>query len=136
MKTFLLMAILGFSVSSFAHDLKYDTYLSLQKSLAQDDFKSAKKTWITICEKEIGHYAKDYSFKECDKNIENIKDLRNSFKSLSEIYIKNGETIKNGEIVTAKCSMANARWLQKKGEIQNPYYGAKMLTCGEVDSGN
>lgn len=133
MKIFLVMAILGISMSSFAHDLKYDTYLSLQKSLVQDDFKSAKKTWNTICEKEIGHYAKDNSFKECGKNIENIKDLRNSFKSLSEIYIKNGETIKDGEVVIAKCSMANARWLQKKGEIQNPYFGASMLQCGDFE---
>lgn len=136
MKPFLVMALLMTSISSFAHDLKYDSYLSLQESLSRDNFKAAKKTWNTICEKEIGHYAKDYSFKDCDKKIEDLKELRSSFKSLSEIYIKSGEAIKNGEIVVAKCPMANARWLQKKGEIQNPYYGSKMLTCGEIDSSN
>lgn len=119
-----------FSISAFAHDLTYDSYLKLQESLAQDDFKTAQKTWHTICKKEVGHYAKDYSFKDCGKNIESIKKLRNSFKSLSEIYIKNGKKIKNGEIVVAKCPMANARWLQKKGTLQNPYYGVSMLQCG------
>ena len=133
MKTFLVMALLITSISSFAHDLKYDSYLSLQESLAQDDFKSAKKIWSIICEKEIEHYAKDYSFKDCGKQIEDIKELRISFKSLSEIYIKNGETINNDKIVIAKCPMANARWLQKKGEIQNPYYGATMLQCGSFE---
>lgn len=133
MKTFLVIALLMSSKSSFAHDLKYNSYLSLQENLAKDDFKVAKKIWNSICEKEIGHYTKDYSFKDCGKNIESIKELRNSFKSLSEIYIKNGEVIKNGEIVIAKCPMANARWLQKKGEIQNPYYGANMLQCGEFE---
>lgn len=30
------------------------------------------------------------------------------------------------------CSMANGGWLQKKGPIRNPYFGKKMLECGEV----
>lgn len=122
---YLLLAFLSTSV--FAHDLGYDSYLKMQESLAKDDFESSHKTWVTICEKEIGHYVKDYSYKDCSIKQKNIKQLRNSFKSLSEIYIKNGETIKNDEIVIAKCPMANARWLQKKGKVQNPYYGANML---------
>ncbi|MDR9373906.1 MAG: efflux RND transporter periplasmic adaptor subunit, partial [Schleiferiaceae bacterium] len=34
------------------------------------------------------------------------------------------------------CPMANqnkgAYWLSRKVEVKNPYYGAAMLTCGEV----
>ena len=33
-------------------------------------------------------------------------------------------------IITAFCPMAPGRWLQKKDEIHNPYYGSKMLKCG------
>lgn len=130
---YLVTILLTFSFSVQAHDLTYDSYLALQENLAKDNFEQAFKTWEKICEKEIGHYAKDYSYKDCSIKQKNIKQLRNSFKALSEIYIKNGETIKNGEIVIAKCPMANARWLQKKGTLQNPYYGASMLQCGEFE---
>ncbi|MEN9402449.1 MAG: hypothetical protein RL091_1152 [Verrucomicrobiota bacterium] len=30
-----------------------------------------------------------------------------------------------------ECSMANARWLQRDAETKNPFYGQKMLNCGE-----
>lgn len=30
------------------------------------------------------------------------------------------------------CSMAQASWLQKHGEVRNPYYGAASLHCGEA----
>lgn len=33
------------------------------------------------------------------------------------------------------CSMAKASWLQRGGEVRNPYYGASMLKCGEVVAG-
>lgn len=133
MTKYLVIALLSVSFLSLAHDLTYDSYLKLQESLAKDNFESAQKAWLTICKKEVGHYAKDYSFKDCDKSIKSIQELRAAFKTLSEIYIKNGKTIENGEVVVAKCPMANARWLQKKGRIQNPYYGASMLECGEFE---
>jgi hypothetical protein len=34
------------------------------------------------------------------------------------------------------CSMAKGSWLQKRGEVRNPYYGSSMLTCGEVVGGD
>ena len=33
------------------------------------------------------------------------------------------------------CSMAKGSWLQKEKVIANPYYGSKMLRCGEIISG-
>ncbi len=30
------------------------------------------------------------------------------------------------------CPMADAYWVQKSGAVKNPYYGSKMLGCGEV----
>jgi hypothetical protein len=29
--------------------------------------------------------------------------------------------------------MKKAYWLQKKGDIQNPYYGKEMLECGVIE---
>jgi hypothetical protein len=33
-------------------------------------------------------------------------------------------------VSVAFCPMAPGRWLQSRPELRNPYYGAKMLTCG------
>jgi Cu(I)/Ag(I) efflux system membrane fusion protein len=30
-----------------------------------------------------------------------------------------------------ECSMAKARWLQRDSGTKNPFYGEKMLTCGD-----
>ena len=30
------------------------------------------------------------------------------------------------------CPMADAYWVQKSGAVKNPYYGSKMLGCGEA----
>lgn len=32
----------------------------------------------------------------------------------------------------AFCGMAKGYWLQKGNKVKNPYYGAEMLTCGEI----
>ncbi len=124
--------ILSFNV--FCHELEYQNYLKLQSSLVEGNLSNALKSWKTMCEKELGHYAKDYKYNDCGKNIENVSALRDSFKLLSEIYIKNGKSLENSELKIVKCPMAKARWIQKGSAIKNPYYGKKMLTCGEIES--
>jgi len=42
--------------------------------------------------------------------------------------------LKNGQVTglhAFECSMAKARWLQRDAELRNPFYGSKMLNCGE-----
>jgi hypothetical protein len=63
---------------------------------------------------------------------------REAFVALSMQMIKlvkqNG--LQSGEIFVAHCPMANsdkgASWLARKSIIRNPYYGDKMLECGEI----
>ncbi|POB13603.1 hypothetical protein C0Z22_10590 [Halobacteriovorax sp. DA5] len=131
MKLFIAF-ILSFNV--FCHELEYQNYLSLQKSLVEGNLDQGLKSWKTMCKKELGHYAKDYKYGDCDKNIKSVSALRDSFKLLSEIYIKNGKSLENSDLKIVKCPMAKARWIQKGSSVKNPYYGKKMLTCGEVES--
>lgn len=130
MKLFILL-ILSFNV--FCHELEYQNYLSLQSSLVEENLDKALKSWKTMCKDELGHYAKDYKYDDCNKNIKSISDLRTSFKLLSEIYIKNGKSLKNSDLKIVKCPMAKARWIQKGSSISNPYYGKKMLACGVIE---
>lgn len=67
-----------------------------------------------------------------------IEQQRSAFSKLSDEMIslvkKSGVT--SGEVYVDYCPMAmndkGAFWLSNNKEIRNPYFGDKMLTCGEV----
>lgn len=67
-----------------------------------------------------------------------IAALRQEFAPLSEaiLDLERGFGHGKGSFVEAFCPMAfdnkGAPWLQAKGAIANPYFGAAMLRCGEV----
>jgi hypothetical protein len=119
----------SFLGTAFAHDLPYGSYIKMQESLASDDMKAALEAHKVICDKELSHYKEKY--KDCDKKFRDIDDLRNSFKQLSEVYIKNGNKKELKGLIKANCPMAKANWIQKEGSLKNPYYGKSMLDCGE-----
>ena len=62
-----------------------------------------------------------------------IDEAREAFGRMSEALVAYLEAQKqkpgNG-VHVAYCPMVRKPWLQKDGAIQNPYYGASMLTCG------
>jgi hypothetical protein len=110
-----------------AGEMNYDSYLKLQEALASDDLKTALSAHKTVCVRESINLKNDY--KDCGKSFKNIDELRNSFKKLSEVYIKNGDKKMKG-LIKASCPMAEAKWIQKEGSLRNPYYGKSMLECG------
>ena len=71
-------------------------------------------------------------------NARDIESQRTAFSSLSNHFIelvrKSG--LESGELFVDYCPMAlndkGANWLSNMKEIRNPYFGDKMLTCGEV----
>lgn len=72
------------------------------------------------------------------KKAESITDIRVSFKELSEQFIFLANTFGPFEkpLFIHYCSMYDnnkgAKWINATKEIKNPYYGASMLTCGEL----
>lgn len=61
-----------------------------------------------------------------------IEALRAQFKALSHAV---GRLVERQAVAghgIYYCPMADAYWVQKSGAVKNPYYGAKMLGCGEV----
>jgi len=65
-----------------------------------------------------------------------LETARNLFKDLSKPMAIWATLSKPHGIDLVYCSMAPGSWLQTAGSIRNPYYGAKMLTCGEVVEGD
>jgi Cu(I)/Ag(I) efflux system membrane fusion protein len=64
-----------------------------------------------------------------------ISSVRAAFVDLSKPMVMWASMSKPPEINVIYCSMNPGSWLQKGKKIRNPYYGSKMLTCGEIISG-
>lgn len=68
----------------------------------------------------------------------NISELRKHFEQLSDeiIFLTENYSINQDLVYKDYCPMAfnnkGAYWLSETKEIRNPYFGASMLTCGEV----
>lgn len=126
----LILILASFLMSTvYAQDLTLNSYVKMQEALASDDFKTAQEAHKQICSKELVKHMKEY--KDCHKKFKDIDDLRNSFKTLSKVYIAHGNKDEMKGLMKASCPMANAQWIQKTGTIKNPYYGKSMLECGE-----
>ncbi len=113
-----------FSGSSLEH------YLASQQALAADNYSKARMALQQLASETAG---KVKTLTEQAAKTEDIESLRLVFKSLSEEIMK--MTLPEGYAV-AFCPMADksqgAHWVQKDGEIRNPYLGSAMLTCGSI----
>ena len=65
-----------------------------------------------------------------------LDKARESFKKLSRPMAMWVTMSKPKGIDVVYCSMAKASWVQKHGKVRNPYYGPKMLDCGDVVGGD
>lgn len=94
-----------------------------QKIVTLTDSKNAVKAeWRT----EVHRVAQEL------QKAKNLNEVRERFKKLSAPLVQWNKQNQLPGIQSAYCSMANAHWLQKTGDIRNPYYGKKMLECGEL----
>jgi hypothetical protein len=62
-----------------------------------------------------------------------IADARVAFGAMSEAilaYMEAEKLTPASGVRVAFCPMVKKPWLQRDGEIRNPYYGSSMLTCG------
>jgi hypothetical protein len=125
-------------------------YLTLQTSLAADTMvgvadaaKSIAKLARALDASQVtGDYApcKDLPTKlstaaDALARQTTIASARQQLKELSKPMALWGTLAKPKGISVAYCSMASASWLQPAGGLRNPYYGAAMLTCGEIVGG-
>lgn len=132
----------------------FDTYFKLKDALVNDNLENAliyskqmnsvlSKVNMNVFRGEAHNvWMKQRSILEKDLRIANktneIKKMRDSFKNISDqmvILIKTFGAIDQAVFVDY-CPMADhdkgAEWLSTEKEIKNPYFGASMLTCGEV----
>ena len=124
------------------------SYLAIQERLAADSLDGVSNAAATLASSAsglrvaefTGHHAEHYKQlpakvaegAEALGNSSTIEEARNAFKVLSRPMAMWASMAKPAGVSVVYCSMANASWLQSKGDIRNPYYGVSMLACGEV----
>ena len=130
-------------------------YAELQQALASDDLDAARRAVLALRDSletvnmgGLSREARVHWLEEkallslaTKKGVEaaSIEPLRTAFGSISQsiltlerIFRHTGEGLR----FEAYCPMAfdnqGASWLQRDRAIRNPYFGASMLSCGEI----
>ena len=103
-------------------------YLRAQEALADDSFEPARQAVAAMQEHLDPERA---GLAAAAAAAADIETLRAAFLPLSNALLDS--ELPEGYRV-AHCPMAfdweGAHWIQKEGEIANPYYGSGMLRCG------
>jgi len=117
-------------------DTMIERAVAIQVSLSHDkmDGVSANATGIATDAGSLGKPGeKIVAGAMALQKAKKIDEAREAFGRMSEALVAYLEAQKqkpgNG-VRVAYCPMVRKPWLQKDGAIQNPYYGASMLTCG------
>lgn len=109
-------------------------YLKAQKALADDSFEPARQAVAALQEHMDPEHA---GLAATAASASDIETLRAAFLPLSNALLDS--ELPEGYRI-AHCPMAfdweGAHWIQKEGEIANPYYGSGMLRCGVFVEGD
>lgn len=129
----------------------YASYLEAQEALAADDierFLRASRDLnaaigsvqeIGLVGEPLTHWRRAASRLRVDEDIIDIEVARTRFQSMSESVIMLQQRFGHHGTETwhlAYCPMAfefkGAEWLQRGTQVNNPYFGASMLRCGQI----
>lgn len=131
-----------------------EAYFQVKNALVKDDYRSAINLSKTITQalskisESPGSATQNQQWETIKKDIQaaerqlsaakDISSVRTHFSSLSTPMLSLVENFGAGqeEVYKDFCPMAfgnkGGYWLSEVKEIANPYFGASMLTCGEV----
>ncbi len=133
--------------------LIYQDYLLLQSKLAQDDLTGSNKAFKTLMSRINSGKMTEQSVPKpwlklkrtldntvaADKHDPTIEGVRKSFDHISQFVLglqTNFGHFTETMLYEVFCPMAfdnsGASWLQTDKQVRNPYFGARMLDCGEV----
>lgn len=118
----------------------YQHYVHLTTALTNSDVAEAKiaANAIEAGAKNLEGTEKIVSFASKISNAPDIEVQRTEYaemtSNLAALIKKDG--LSSGELYLEFCPMAfndkGATWISNSKEIRNPYFGGKMLTCGQV----
>jgi len=108
-----------------------DGYIAVADALYKDDLKAAQKAAKGM----ISHDKESNLAKPAAEIVEaeDIAAARKAFKTMSVEAMKVAHAEKKGKYTVMHCPMVKGGggdWLSADGEVNNPYFGAKMPHCG------
>jgi hypothetical protein len=114
------------------------SYLEIQTHLAADRFEDVKGPARTLAAQAAALGKEGTELAKAATAFAAAADMnvaREAFGPLSDAVIArvkaDGSKDAAAELRLAYCPMAKRSWLQREEQLRNPYYGTKMLTCGE-----
>ncbi len=118
----------------------YQHYIHLKTALVNGDVVEAKKAAMAIEEGAVQLTDGKAIAAEAAKvsATSDIETQRVAFSTMSNLLIPKVKAsgFNSGELYVEYCTMAfndkGAQWISNEKEIRNPYFGDKMLTCGEI----
>jgi membrane fusion protein, copper/silver efflux system len=114
------------------------SYLEIHAQLAADKIDGIKTPASAIASRAEAMGQSGAAMAKAAKAIgaaSDIKVAREAFGTLSDAVIAaaKADGYKDlSDVKLAYCPMVRKSWLQKGNQIQNPYYGKDMSTCGEL----
>jgi len=115
-----------------------DAYYVIQRRLTQDSIDSVNTMAERIVEGAKSDAIRQAAEALVHANHKNdIEVTRNDFHALSDVliaYVAGHAGQMKKMPLKAYCPMADANWLQKGGELINPYMGSKMPYCGAFET--
>ncbi len=143
--TTILLSLLSVITISVAQDhvssplrVALEQYVKIQTALAADSLKGVSEAAAAIAataKEKPGELPEATAAQaEAVGKASDLKAARAALKPLSATLIAaaSASKEKTGHYYEAFCPMANAAWIQADKKVANPYYGASMLTCGEI----
>lgn len=132
-----------------------DAYLEMKNALVNSNVAAADKAAVKMAEKVAAvdgsslktkgteaweQHASLYTAKLAElQHVKNLEEKRSYFSHISEIVyctVKSFDLKKDMELYATYCPMAfegkGAYWMAESREVRNPYFGEKMMQCGEV----
>ncbi len=110
--------------------------LALQMALAHDSIDRIGADAIALRDAATAVHLPDVATAASELSRQHtIHDARRVFGSVSEglvAYARAHTEVRSAGVRVAYCPMVRKSWLQKDGPVQNPYYGNRMLSCGEL----
>ncbi|RIW15721.1 DUF3347 domain-containing protein [Algoriphagus lacus] len=137
----ILLLLLGFSFTAKAQTNPIlSNYLTLKDALVSSDVTKSSAA-ISELSKSLNASPEFPQKKDLVKQTEamvkagsDLEKQRAAFAGLSTVLWEAAKTQKwaNQELFYQYCPMKKSYWLSTESAIKNPYYGSKMLACGNV----
>jgi hypothetical protein len=127
----------GSTGSTEASSPLVDAAIAIQRALARDTMVGVVAQAKTLEQAAAGLGEKGAAIAGAAAQVARqttIADARNAFGDLGDAlvaYVRTDRAALGGARI-AYCPMVRKSWLQKNGPVENPYYGQRMLACGEL----